>query len=105
MKAKQSHPMHFTRTNLKSWSHPAIRVGGNTMALESIHFRSTDILRVPGKMELTIVRDMNDYPATARCSGCGEVMPVRQKWINSSAQNLAWFAEQFRLHVERHHPG
>jgi len=75
------------------------------MALESIHFRSTDILRVPGKMELTIVRDMNDYPATARCSGCGEVMPVRQKWINSSAQNLAWFAEQFRLHVERHHPG
>ncbi|MGA2216555.1 MAG: hypothetical protein ABSG51_00615 [Terracidiphilus sp.] len=53
--------------------------------------------------KLTVVHDMNDYPATAKCSSCGKEMPQRQRWINSSADNLAWFADQFRFHVEQEH--
>ncbi|MGA2651882.1 MAG: hypothetical protein ABSF28_15225 [Terracidiphilus sp.] len=53
--------------------------------------------------KLTVVHDMNDYPATANCSACGKEMPRRQRWINSSAENLAWFADQFRFHVEQEH--
>lgn len=52
---------------------------------------------------LTVVHDMNDYPATAKCSACGKEMPRRQRWITSSADNLAWFADQFRFHVEQEH--
>ena len=70
------------------------------MALESIY----NTLHSLAKPELIVTRDMNDYPATARCSACGKGMPIRQKWINSSADNLAWFANQFRLHVEQMHP-
>jgi hypothetical protein len=55
--------------------------------------------------ELIVIHDMNDYPANARCSSCGEAMPMRQRWITSSADNLAWFADQFKLHIEKEHPG
>jgi len=64
---------------------------------------SLGILHLISKPKLTVVRDINDYPATAKCSICGEEMPARRRWINSSADNLAWFAEQFRIHVEREH--
>lgn len=47
---------------------------------------------------------MNDYPANARCSACGKEMPLRQAWFTSSTENLVWFAEQFRLHIEKEHP-
>ena len=56
------------------------------------------------KPELTVIHDVYDYPATARCSSCGRVMPVRQRWITSSTDNLLWFADQFRLHVAQEHP-
>jgi hypothetical protein len=53
--------------------------------------------------KLNVIHDMNDYPAAARCSLCGKEMPRRQRWIMSSAENLAWFADQFRFHVEQEH--
>jgi hypothetical protein len=53
--------------------------------------------------KLNVIHDMNDYPATAKCSSCGKEMPRRQRWITSSADNLAWFADQFRFHVEQEH--
>jgi hypothetical protein len=74
------------------------------MGSESIGCGSVDILHTAGKPELTVVRDEYDYPATARCSSCGKAMPARRRWINSSADNLLWFADQFKLHVEREHP-
>lgn len=57
------------------------------------------------KPKLTVVYDDYDYPSAARCSSCGKAMPVRQRWITSAADNLIWFAEQFRLHVGEEHPG
>jgi hypothetical protein len=75
------------------------------MALGSIWRKSAETFPVEQEPELTVVRDMNDYPAAARCSSCGEQMPVRQSWITSAAEHLAWFADQFRLHVEEDHPG
>ena len=75
------------------------------MASESIGSDSADTLLRAGMPELIVIRDMNDYPATARCSCCGEAMPVRERWITSSAENLAWFADQFRLHLENEHFG
>ena len=80
------------------------RDGGKNMASELTWSNSSVTLHLEKRPELTVIRDLNDYPATARCSACGEVMPPRQRWINSSAQNLAWFADQFRLHIEREHP-
>jgi hypothetical protein len=61
-------------------------------------------MRMAKKPELTIDRDMDDYPASARCSSCGKVMALRQRWINSSAENLVWFADRFRLHLAQEHP-
>jgi hypothetical protein len=55
------------------------------------------------KPGLTIVRDMDDYPAIARCSTCGKEMALRRRWITSSAENLAWFADQFRFHLAQEH--
>jgi hypothetical protein len=75
------------------------------MASESIRSGSVGTLPMAGKAELIVFRDMNDYPATARCSSCGKAMPVRQRWITTSADNLLWFADQFKLHVEKEHPG
>ena len=60
-------------------------------------------LRMVEKPELTIVHDMDDYPATARCSTCGKEMALRQRWFTSSAENLAWFGDQFRVHLEQKH--
>jgi len=74
------------------------------MASEFISFKSADTLRTERKPELTVVHDMNDYPASARCSSCGEEMPVCQRWITSSADNLAWFADKFRFHLAQEHP-
>jgi hypothetical protein len=74
------------------------------MASESIGSGSVDTLPMAGMPELIVIRDLNDYPAAARCSSCGTAMPERQRWITSSAENLAWFADQFRLHVEKEHP-
>jgi hypothetical protein len=75
------------------------------MALELKPILSVDHSRTERKPGLTVVFDMNDYPAAARCSACGEQMPVRLRWINPSAQNLAWFVDRFQLHVEQEHPG
>jgi hypothetical protein len=74
------------------------------MASKSNCGKSVDTLPMEKAPELIVIRDMNDYPATARCSSCGKMMPVRQRWITSAADNLAWFADQFRLHVENKHP-
>jgi len=74
------------------------------MASESIASGSADTPPLAEMPELIVIRDLNDYPATARCSSCGTAMPERQRWITSSAENLAWFADQFRLHVEKEHP-
>lgn len=57
----------------------------------------------PAAPKLTVIHDMNDYPATAKCSSCGKEMPRRQRWFMSAAENLAWFADQFRFHVEQEH--
>ena len=74
------------------------------MASKSI-YRSVDTLPPTAKRPgLVVIHDMNDYPANAKCSSCGEAMPIRQRWITSSADNLVWFADQFRLHVEKEHP-
>lgn len=67
--------------------------------------RAGGTLIVARKPELTVVYDEYDYPATARCSSCGKAMPLRQRWITSAADNLNWFAEQFRLHVGKEHSG
>ena len=74
------------------------------MASEPIFSSSVDALPIASKPELILVYDINDYPATARSSVCGDAMPVRQSWINSATDNLAWFTDQFRLHVEQAHP-
>jgi RNA polymerase-binding transcription factor DksA len=74
------------------------------MGLELISKMSADNSRTERKPELTVVYDMNDYPGAARCSSCGKEMPARRRWINPSAENLAWFADQFKLHVEQRHP-
>jgi hypothetical protein len=70
------------------------------MASESIFSNSVGAFPNAAKPQLIVVHDINDYPATARCSACGEEMPVRQSWINSASDNMAWFTDQFRLHVE-----
>jgi hypothetical protein len=57
------------------------------------------------KPELEIIRDLNNCPTQAICSCCGEEMPVPRSWITSAADNLKWFADQFRHHVEREHTG
>jgi hypothetical protein len=75
------------------------------MGFPLISILSAFASRGEGKPELTVVYDMNDYPATARCSSCGEEMPARHRWINPSAENLVWFADQFKLHVEQRHTG
>jgi hypothetical protein len=75
------------------------------MASESIGGALVDTLPMAMKPELIVVRDEYDYPANARCSSCRKAMPVSEKWITSAADNLAWFADQFRLHVEKEHPG
>jgi len=75
------------------------------MVSESIGNGSVDTLPMAIRPELTVVRDEYDYPVTARCSSCGKAMPVRERWITSSAENLVWFADQFRRHVEREHTG
>jgi hypothetical protein len=75
------------------------------MASELIGIGSVATLPIATKPELIVVHDEYDYPATARCSSCGKAMPVRQRWITSSAANLRWFADQFRLHVENEHLG
>jgi hypothetical protein len=75
------------------------------MATESIGGGLVDTLPIARKPELIVVRDEYDYPSTARCSSCGKAMPVRRRWITSSAENLAWFADQFRIHVEKEHLG
>jgi hypothetical protein len=67
--------------------------------------KMTNALPIARKPELTVVHDEYDYPSTAKCSSCGKAMPVRQSWITSSAENLAWFADQFRIHVEKEHSG
>jgi hypothetical protein len=75
------------------------------MALKLNSILSADGSRTKREPGLTVVYDMNDYPATARCCSCGEEMALRQRWITSSAENLVWFADRFRLHVEQEHPG
>jgi hypothetical protein len=75
------------------------------MASQSIGSGLVDTSPMAIKPELTVVRDEYDYPAIARCSSCGKALPVSQRWITSSADNLRWFADQFRLHVEYEHPG
>jgi hypothetical protein len=74
------------------------------MASESNSTASLGILHLISKPKLTVIRDINDYPAAAKCSACGEEMPLRGRWITSAAQNLVWFEDQFRTHVEREHP-
>jgi hypothetical protein len=66
--------------------------------------RLVDVLPISKKPELVIIYDLNDYPVSARCSACGAVMPQRQEWITSAAENLEWFANQFRLHLESDGP-
>ena len=74
------------------------------MSPESVWIRTTDTLPMARKPKLTVFRDMNDYPATARCSSCGEAMPVRQEWIISAGDNLAWFPDQIQRHITQQHP-
>jgi hypothetical protein len=74
------------------------------MASETNGNASLGVLHLISKPKLTVVHDINDYPAAAKCSVCGEEMPLRGRWITSSAQNLAWFEDQFRIHVELEHP-
>jgi hypothetical protein len=57
------------------------------------------------KPELKIICDLNDCPTRAICSCCGEEMPARRGWFTSAADNLKWFADQFRHHVELEHTG
>jgi len=73
------------------------------MATKLIFRSSVKPLHATTTPKLTVVLDMNDYPATAKCSACGKEMPRRQRWITSSADNLAWFADHFRFHVEHEH--
>jgi hypothetical protein len=73
-------------------------------ASNSIGGTSADAWPPASKPQLTILHDEYDYPATAKCSSCGQAMPTRQRWINSSADNLNWFADQFKLHLEKAHP-
>lgn len=69
------------------------------MATVSV-MRLSGVLPVSKKPELVIVYDMNDYPVKAKCSACGKEMPARKGWFVSAAENLAWFAHQFRLHLD-----
>jgi hypothetical protein len=102
--AERNRPACFTGTNAKFGPDYKIRFEGANMASESI-YKSVDTLPMTAKRpKLIVIRDMNDYPANARCSSCGQAMPVRRRWITSSADNLVWFADQFRLHVEKEHP-
>jgi exosome complex RNA-binding protein Csl4 len=57
------------------------------VASESV-IRLARVLPISKGPELVIVYDLNDYPVSARCSTCGAVMPQRQKWITSAAENL-----------------
>jgi len=73
------------------------------MASKLIFRSSVKPLNTTTTPKLTVIHDMNDYPATAKCSACGKEMPRRQRWVTSAADNLAWFADQFRFHVEQEH--
>jgi hypothetical protein len=66
--------------------------------------RLAGVLPISKNPELVIVYDLNDYPVKARCSSCGKEMPARKGWFTSAAANLAWFADQFRLHLESDDP-
>jgi hypothetical protein len=68
------------------------------VASQSI-IRLAEVLPISKQPELVIAYDLNDYPVSARCSSCGAVMPQRQKWITSAAENLEWFSNQFKLHL------
>ena len=79
------------------------RLGGRTPASQSVLHWPVNTFGHGRTPEMTILNDMDDYPAIARCSCCGAVMPTRQKWFHSAADNLAWFADQFRLHLVQEH--
>lgn len=84
---------------------PEIRSGEYLMA--TVLMFNLPLIPLPRsrKPELKIISDMNDYPARAVCTCCGEQMPARRSWITSAADNLKWFADQFRHHVEQEHTG
>jgi hypothetical protein len=58
---------------------------------------------MPQVAELQMRYDENSIPVSAKCSLCGEEMPQGAPRIMNPIDNIAWFAAQFRLHVERNH--
>jgi hypothetical protein len=54
---------------------------------------------------LRIIYDANSFPASAKCSACGEEMPKREPGSLTIGENLRWFKTQFDLHkAHKHRP-
>jgi hypothetical protein len=54
---------------------------------------------------LRITYDANSFPASARCSACGEEMAKREPRSPAIGENLRWFKTQFDLHkTNKHRP-
>jgi hypothetical protein len=54
---------------------------------------------------LRIIYDANSFPASAKCSACGEEMAKREPRSSAIGENLRWFKTQFDLHkAHKHRP-
>lgn len=60
-------------------------------------------LVMPQILRLQTRYDEYSIPVSAKCSICGEQMPQGKPRIVQPADNVAWFAVQFDLHVTQRH--
>jgi hypothetical protein len=54
--------------------------------------------------EMQLKYDGNGIPISAKCSACGSTMPQSSPRITNPIDNVAWFRDQFSLHVAESHP-
>jgi hypothetical protein len=54
-------------------------------------------------LTLRIVYDAKGFPASAKCSACGEEMPKGELRSPTIGENLRWFKAQFDLHRKQKH--
>jgi hypothetical protein len=52
---------------------------------------------------MIILRDANDMSISAKCSECGEEMPLSESRLTTKELNLKWFQQQFAFHRQQKH--
>jgi hypothetical protein len=56
------------------------------------------------KAELIVDYGANQFPASAKCSLCGEEMSQSEPRLASIGETIQWFAGQFTAQMEQKHP-